>query len=58
MNFKIMLAQLRGWPEKCDFCEDSKTLEELEPEEGGMWVCHSCQARWEKEEKEKPDEQH
>lgn len=48
---KRMLADLRGEPTQCDFCEQPKPLEQLEPEEAGAWVCHECLERWEKQEK-------
>ena len=47
---KQSLSDMRGDPSMCDFCEAPKTLEELEPEEAGMWVCRGCQERWEREE--------
>lgn len=49
---KQILSELRGQPAKCDFCEQPKSPDELEPEEAGMWVCHECQERWDKQEKE------
>lgn len=44
-----LLYALRGVPRSCDFCLKSKPLHELEPEEGGLWVCHECLKRWENE---------
>lgn len=52
---KQMLSDLRGEPTQCDFCERPKTLEQLEPEEAGMWVCHECMDRWDAEEKRQRD---
>lgn len=46
MNGKDIIIALRGVPSKCDFCYQPKTLEELEPEEAGAWVCHDCLKRW------------
>lgn len=47
-----MLSDMRGEPLKCDFCEEDKTLDDLEPEEAGMWVCHTCMERWDRDDKE------
>ena len=33
-------------PTECDFCRKAKIVEELEPEEGSTWVCHSCLRMW------------
>lgn len=41
-----LLIGLRGAPHKCDFCGQEKPESELEPEEGGDWVCHDCMLRW------------
>jgi hypothetical protein len=45
---KEMIADLRGgFPEKCDFCEQARTPDELVPDEGGEWSCIHCWNRWE-----------
>jgi hypothetical protein len=41
------IADLRGeTPVLCDFCGQRRRFEELEPEEAGEWVCHSCLRKW------------
>lgn len=41
------IAELRGGePHECDFCNEPRSFKELEPEEAGMWACHSCMRQW------------
>ena len=40
------IADMRGHPERCDFCGWAGPLAFLEPEEGGDWACWHCQWRW------------
>lgn len=44
-----LLYALRGVPAQCDFCHAVTEHYKLEPEEGGLWVCHECLERWERE---------
>ena len=47
---RYLIYQLRGGvPDKCDFCGEKYFHWELDPEEGGLWVCHQCQQRWEED---------
>jgi hypothetical protein len=47
---KADIAMFRGGiPDKCDFCNQPATADELEPEEAGDWACHACLLRWAKE---------
>jgi len=44
------IADWRGVPNEkieCFSCQKLKTLDELEPEEGGVWWCHDCIKIWE-----------
>lgn len=41
-----LIESLRGIPTKCDFCDLEKTSDDLEPEEGDMWVCRDCLKLW------------
>ncbi len=47
------IVDMRGGvePTKCDFCKQDKQAIELEPEEAGAWVCITCLARWEENER-------
>lgn len=49
-SFKITkddIATLRGeFPGVCDFCGQPRPFTELEPEEGGCWVCSTCLTLW------------
>lgn len=48
-DVRLLIEDLRGGvPEKCDFCGEPKAADNLEPEEGGAWVCWDCLDRWEK----------
>ncbi|HEU5132864.1 MAG TPA: hypothetical protein VFT26_12200, partial [Pyrinomonadaceae bacterium] len=41
------IAYFRGEePTQCDFCGESRSFDQLEPEEAGQWVCHACMQRW------------
>jgi len=51
-----LIISLRGVPDHCDFCGRTLPSEQLEPEEGGDWVCWDCLKRWEQnEEREQND---
>jgi hypothetical protein len=41
------IADLRGEvPTECDFCQQPRHFEYLEPEEAGQWICHECLQKW------------
>lgn len=50
LDTRELLLDLRGEPSRCDFCGVEHPADELEPEEAGLWVCHACLDRWEREE--------
>ncbi len=44
---KYGFAMLRGEvPKRCDFCGKETDFDDLEPEEAGDWVCHTCLTKW------------
>ena len=51
-SMRELIVSLRGKPDKCFACERTVASgelseDDLEPEEGGAWWCHSCIERWE-----------
>ena len=42
-DVRNLIADLRGGvPEKCDFCQEERSADELHPEEAGQWICNAC----------------
>ena len=37
-----VFCELRGMPDKCDWCDSPKSAEELDPVSGGEWICEKC----------------
>ena len=44
----------KSWiPTVCDFCGETRSPEEMEPEEADMWACHTCMRRWDEEDRKR-----
>lgn len=50
MTMREVIVELRGgeseMPTHCDACKRKVAPDELEPEEGGLWVCSECWSKW------------
>ena len=51
IDVRQFIVDLRGGiPERCDFCGKPTPPEQMEPEEAGDWVCHTCMKHWNEQE--------